>query len=138
MQLIRQILNKPFGRYVAVGISVYIFELLVIAVAQIAGAGSLLAVAISFWAGLIVSFLLQKLIAFKDRRMHHKVVLAQLLAVGMLVACNFGFTLLVTHVLAGILTTFGARSLALGITTIWNFYLYKTRIFASSDQALID
>jgi len=32
------------------------------------------------------------------------------------------------------------RTLALGITTIWNFYLYRTRIFRQSDheEILVD
>ena len=29
------------------------------------------------------------------------------------------------------------RTIALAITTIWNFYLYKTRIFKNSDEELL-
>jgi len=112
-----------------VGVSVYAFELLVIVVAQALGASSLLAVGLSFWLGLLVSFGFQKLVTFSDKRMHHRVVLWQLAVFSLLVLFNFGFTLLVTRLLANIIPAVLCRTLALGITTIWNFYLYKTRIF---------
>lgn len=121
---------SPAGkRYLIVGISVYAFELVVIFAAQQIGTSSLIAVTISFWLGLLLSFGLQKMVTFSDRRLHHRVLFPQLIAFGLLVLFNFGFTLLVTAVLDGIVPVAVSRTLALGITTLWNFYLYKTRIF---------
>ncbi len=116
-------------RYLAIGIAVYAFELLVIVIAQQLGASSVAAVGWSFWLGLVVSFGLQKLVTFGDKRLHHRVVLTQLAAFSLLVLFNFGFTLAVTKLLEGLLPAVFCRTLALGITTIWNFYLYKTHIF---------
>ena len=126
-------LKSPKQRYIVVGVSVYIFELLVIIVAQALGAGGLLAVGLSFWLGLIVSFGFQKLVTFGDKRMYHRIVLAQVAAFSLLVLFNFVFTLFVTKLLISIIPAVVCRSVALGITTIWNFYLYKTQIFAHED-----
>lgn len=126
---IRKILNKSSIRYLFVGGSVYLFELLVIAVAQHLGASPMIAVGLSFWLGFFVSFALQKLVAFSDSRMHRRIVASQLLAVGALVIVNFCFTLLVTKLLSNLVPAAVARTLALAVTTTWNYYLYKTRIF---------
>lgn len=133
---IKSAFTRPTGRYILIGGSVYIFELLVIFVAQAAGANALLAVGLSFWFGLIASFLLQKLVTFKDKRLHHKVLLPQIIAFSLLVLFNFGFTLLVTDLLLVLLPAVITRTLALAVTTIWNFYLYKTRIFKTDAEPL--
>lgn len=125
---IQAFLASATGRYLIVGGSVYVLELLVIIGARRAGASSVVAVALSFWTGLIVSFGLQKVFTFNDRRTHHKVLTTQIIAVSLLVLWNFGFTILVTKLLTAVNPTI-TRTIALLITTIWNFYLYKTRIF---------
>jgi len=126
------LLKKPSGRYVIIGVGVYIFELLVIFVSQSLGAGPVLAVTFGFWLGLILSFGLQKFVTFGDKRMRHQILLPQILAVSLLVLFNFGFTVLATQLFAALLPVAVIRTLALGITTIWNFYLYRTHIFIST------
>ena len=131
-------LSKPFGRYLVIGGSVYLLELVIIIVAQSAfHTSALVAVALSFWLGLITSFILTKFVTFGDKRTQSHILIPQLIAVTLLVLFNFGFTLLVTSLLKNILPAVASRTLALGITTIWNFYLYKTRIF-KTDEPLID
>jgi len=127
-------LSPVMRRYLVIGISVYLFELVVIFVAGLFHASNLVAVGLSFWLGLIVSFGLQKIVTFRDRRLHHKVLIPQLVAYTLVVLFNFGFTLFVAHLLARSVTPFGARTLALTVTTLWNFYLYKTRIFQRGDS----
>ncbi len=131
-------LSPELQRYLVIGISVYIFELVVIVVAQAAGASAVIAVGLSFWLGLIISFLLQKLITFGDKRMHHKILIPQVIAFSLLVFFNFGFTVLVTKLLVSFIPAVLTRTLALGITTLWNFYLYKTRIFKKRGDFLVD
>lgn len=133
---IRLLLEKPRYRYLIVGGSVYLLELVVIVAAQRLGASAVWAVGLSFWIGLVVSFALQKLVTFGDKRLHHRVLLPQIIAFSLLVLFNFGFTLLVTKLLSPALPAVVTRTLALGITTVWNFYLYKTRIFKISDNPL--
>ena len=121
--------QRPGIRYIIVGGCTYAFELAVIVLAQHEGMSAVWAVALSFWLGLLVSFVLQKLITFGDRRTHHRVVLPQFGAFAALVLFNFGFTVLVTKLFQHVMPVIAVRTLALGVTTIWNFYLYKTRIF---------
>ena len=121
--------ERPGVRYLFVGGFVYVCEITAILIAKHDGMGDIPAVAMSYGVGLVLSFTLQKLLTFRDRRSHHRVVLPQLAAVTALVLVNFGFTLWVTALLHRDLPVVVVRTLALGITTIWNFYLYKTRIF---------
>jgi putative flippase GtrA len=104
-------------------------------VAQHLGASPIVSVALSFWIGTAVSFVLQKFVTFGDKRTHHKIIIPQVIAVTLLVVCNFGFTVLMTRLLSHALPTVVVRTLALGITTIWNFYLYRTRIFTRSTSS---
>jgi putative flippase GtrA len=131
---IKQLLAKPGVRYLLVGGSVYVFELAVIIVAQHQGASPVRSVALSFVLGTIVSFLLQKLVTFNDKRMHHKILIPQLIAMVLLVLFNFGFTLYVTKLLAHVVPAVVSRTLALLTTTVWNFYLYRTKIFKTNTE----
>ncbi len=134
---IRQLLRTPFGKYLLIGGLVYLFELIVIIVAQSFGTGSLVAVGLGFWLGLILSFILTKFVTFGDKRTHRRILVPQIVAVSILVLFNFGFTLLVTDLLSELLPPTITRTLALGITTFWNFYLYRTRIF-KNDAPIVD
>jgi putative flippase GtrA len=130
---VKTFLSRSSGRYLVIGVSVYIFELVVIFIAQSMGADAVVAVGLSFWLGLIISFTLQKFVTFGDRRIHHHILLSQIVAVLLLVLFNFTFTIVVAKLLADFLPAVLIRTLALGVTTIWNFYLYKTRIFKPSE-----
>ncbi|MDB5165523.1 MAG: hypothetical protein JWM00_413 [Candidatus Saccharibacteria bacterium] len=130
---VKSFLRHPTRRYLLIGLSVYILELGVIVVAQWLGASAIIAVALSFWLGVAVSFLLQKFITFRDTRLHHRVLLPQIIAVSMLILFNFGFTMVITGLLTNLLPAVVIRTIALGITTLWNFYLYQTHIFKTSE-----
>lgn len=136
MKKIAELSQRPGVRYLLIGGSVYLLELLTILIAQRAGASDVVAVGISFWLGLSASFVLTKLVTFRDKRMHARVLLPQITAFALLVLFNFGFTILVVKFLSSSVPPTVSRSLALAITTIWNFYLYKTRIFRPIEQAV--
>ena len=127
---------SPLKRYIIVGVLIYIFELLVIVTAQALDANSVLAISISFWSGLIVSFFLQKFVTFGDRRTKHRIIIGQIGAFSLLVLFNFGFTLLIAKLLETTLPAIVIRTLALAVTTLWNFYLYRTKIFKGSEGAV--
>lgn len=131
---VQVLLQRRGIRYLIVGGTVYILELIIIIIAQKFGASPTLSVAISFIIGLIVSFFLQKLFSFRDKRMHHKILIPQVVAVGLLVIWNFCFTIGLTRLLQDVLPPTVTRTIALGITVIWNYYLYKTRIFTPSER----
>jgi putative flippase GtrA len=119
-------------RYLVVGGIAYTIEVAIILGAQYLGAGPVLAVSISYIVGTLISFALQKVFTFRDTRRHHRTVIPQLLATTALVILNFGFTVLIASVLAHTVPAIVSRTVALGICTIWNFYLYKTRIFKTT------
>lgn len=129
---IRALLQKSGVRYLIVGGTVYVLELVIIIIAQAQGATPTVAVAISFVLGLIISFFLQKLFSFRDKRMHHKILIPQVIAVTLLVLWNFAFTIALVRLLQNVLPPTVTRTIALAITVIWNYYLYKTRIFRST------
>lgn len=137
MKRLRKLLERPGYRYLVIGGSVYVLELLIIVVAQWLGATAVWAVAISFCLGTLVSFFLQKLVTFNDKRMHHRILIPQLIATGLLIAWNLGFSVLLTKLLQNHFPAVVTRTLALAVTTIWNFYLYKTRIFKQADELAI-
>jgi putative flippase GtrA len=133
---LRALRKKPGFRYLFVGGTVYVFELLVIVLAQKFGSSQVWAVAISFCLGTLVSFFLQKLITFGDRRMQHKILVPQLIATCLLVLWNLGFSLLFTKLMQPYWPAVVTRTVALAITTVWNFYLYKTRIFKQTEEVI--
>lgn len=131
-------LSPAVKRYLIIGVSVYLLELTVIFVAQANGATAALAVSLSFWLGLMASFVLQKFVTFGDKRLHHRILIPQIIAFCLLVLFNFGFTVVLAQLLVNVIPAAISRTLALGITTVWNFYLYKTRIFNVGGRVLID
>jgi len=138
MPTLQALLKRPGYRYLIIGGGVYLFELAVIVTAQRLGASAPWAVAISFCFGTLVSFFLQKLVTFGDKRMHHRIVVPQLVAVTLLVVWNLSFSVALTKLLQDHLPAVVSRTLAIGLTTLWNFYLYKTRIFKNSGAPLVD
>jgi putative flippase GtrA len=137
-RLFQLLVDSPKKRYLFVGGSVYVLELAVIYSAIYLHASQLVAVGISFWIGLLASFGLQKFFTFKDKRVERKVVGSQFAAMCTLVLFNFGFTLLLAKLLSPYLPAFVIRTLALGITTLWNFYIYQSHIFSRKDSIIID
>jgi len=135
---IRRLVVSSTGKYIIIGVSVYIIELLVIFILQNLKYSSLVAVGSSFWVGLLFSFILQKFITFKDRRVKHRILIPQIITFSILVLFNFGFTLLLVKLLSPRFSAIIIRTIALGITTIWNFYIYRTRIFNMSKTVLFD
>lgn len=129
IEAVAKLLRKPGTRYLMVGGSVYVLELVIIVLAIRWGANNIVAVGLSFWVGVALSFLLQKFFTFGDKRVHHAILLPQVIAVMLLVFFNFGFTIVVTELLQDYIPATVTRTLAIAMTTIWNFYLYKTRIF---------
>src|SRR4051812_48382788 len=109
---VEALLKRPFVRYLIVGGGVYLLELGMIVLAQALGASAVVAVAIAFWVGLVISFLLQKFVTFGDKRTHHQVILKQIFAVGALVLWNFVFTVGVTKLLQDQLPPTVTRTIA--------------------------
>lgn len=128
-QLIAALHADTRVRYVVIGGSTFIVELIVLFAAQAAGAPGTLAVAISFLVGLGASFLLQKVITFNDKNFHKKMMAKQVVMYTALVVFNFCFTIAAVWLLENYLPVVFIRTVALATTVMWNYYLYRTWIF---------
>jgi len=129
-----RMLNSSFARYLIIGVTVYILEVCLLLAMDVRGFAPTVAVAVSYTVGLIVSFLLQKVVTFGNKRFHHRIVAKQFIMTCLLVVWNLVFTVIVAKVLESIVEPFISRTIALAITTLWNFYLYKKAIFAKPED----
>ena len=134
IRVAKQIFKKLNKRYLIIGLSVYLIEILTIVVAQKLGASGVVAVGLSFWIGLVIAFCFQKVVVFNNKRLHHRILAPQILAFLVLVLFNFCFTILVTKLLSPPIPAVFSRTIALAISTFWNYYLYKSHIFSVKDS----
>lgn len=127
------LLSHSLVRYVFTGGVGFAVEILTIWLfVHLLGTSSVVAVAVSFWIGLIASFLMQKLFTFRNAEHSSRAISRQTLLFAGLVGINYGFTLL----FVGLVDPFWnsptlARACALLITTAWNYVVYKHVIFRS-------
>lgn len=126
----KKLFENSLIRYILVGGTSFVIEIGVIFVlAKTLGLNSILSVSIAFWFGFVVSFLLQKLVTFKDGSRSVKKVLKQTIMYGSLVLLNYLFTIAFVWLFENILGLIIARTIALIITTGWNFVIYQKIIF---------
>jgi putative flippase GtrA len=126
-------------RYILVGGSAYLVEMgTLYGLHHGLGLGPLASVAISFWVGFIVAFVLQKTIVFKNYERGAKVLSRQLGIYSLLIVWNYLFTLVMVKLLSDTFSVFIIRTGVIAIITLWNFYLYKRHIFKSEDVVLAD
>ena len=119
-------LNPKLVRYIIVGGLAYLVEMATLfGLKHEAKFSSVKSVAISFWVGLVVAFLLQKIITFKnhDRRIH--ILAKQIIAYGCLVLFNYLVTLITVKLLTPRLSVFIVRTMIIVLATIWNYYFYS-------------
>ena len=129
-RLIRQVKTSTLLRYIIVGGTSYAIELSVLLLlVHVLHFNTTLAVSIGFWLGLVISFLLQKFLAFKNTDTRARRLTIQTVYYALLVLFNYGFTLLFVHLLEPFIDLSIARTLALIITTAWNYVIYKKVIF---------
>lgn len=123
------LLAKQSIRYLFVGGLSFLLELMVLACLLYLGFENVTSVAISFWFGLVAAFLLQKSIAFRDRSYSKRRVFKQTVFYMVLVGVNYLFTLWFVEIFDAIFNIFVVRTIALVITTVWNYLIYKYLIF---------
>jgi putative flippase GtrA len=128
-------LSAETRRYLVIGVSVYGYEVAIILLLQWLRFSGVFAVSVSFWSGLFVSFLLQKIVTFRDHRRHHAIIIRQILVYSLLIVWNYCFTIAFTRIFENYIPPTVCRTIALGISTLWNFYLYKTKIFNVSETS---
>ncbi len=112
-------------KYLAVGITAYIIEMLSLYIFNsVAGLGSVYSVALSFWVGFFVAFVMQKIITFGNYEKDIKKIGKQLFGYSILVLFNYMFTLIMVHLFMGHISVYIVRTLVIMFTTIWNYIIY--------------
>lgn len=122
--------DRNLLRYLLAGGSSYLVEITVLAAfIHLLDIDLKVSVSVSFFVGLAVSFLAQKIYAFKSTSKAKQLLASQATLYLLLVGVNYLFTVwfvLFAHAYIGALA---ARTIALIITTTWNFFIYKKIIF---------
>lgn len=126
-------LGYSWVRYVLVGGFAYLCELLLVFSLIKGGLNSVSAVAVAFWFGFLISFLLQKVFAFRSKTRSKKHLTRQVVLHSMLVLFNYLFTIFITWLLTPYIGLFPSRTLALAMTILWNFYAYSSIIFKDKE-----
>lgn len=122
-------------RYLFVGIIAYLTEITTLYILNHKiGLSSVNSVAISFWVGFFVAFILQKLITFTNHDKRGKTIANQLLKYSILVIFNYVFTLFIVSLLTDKLNVIVTRTLTIAIITCWNFIIYNKYIFYTKTQ----
>lgn len=122
--------NTPIIRYLTSGGLSFVVEIITLYILiNLVHLPAHLGVAISFWIGLIVSFVLQKIFTFSDTNTSRKRTGMQIASYGALVLFNYAFTILFVYI-GSQLPVIITRTIALAITTTWNYFLYKYWIFS--------
>ncbi|MDR2380300.1 MAG: GtrA family protein, partial [Bifidobacteriaceae bacterium] len=111
---------RQLKRYVVTGVVCYGVELAVLLSLPPLGVNNAVTVSVSFWLGLIASFVAQKLFAFEDSR-GGLVAAGQAGAYCALVLFNYLFTLAVVALVPQTFPVVVTRTACLAMTTIWNY-----------------
>jgi putative flippase GtrA len=90
-------------------------------------------VAISFWVGFFIAFILQKIVTFKNYKRDIKTVTKQLVGYSALVAFNYTFTLVVVGAFHTSLNVIILRTITIAVITLWNFIIYR-KLFSDSSN----
>lgn len=122
-------------RYLVVGGTSFVIEIACLsALHYIVNLSPTLSVAISFWIGFLVAFVLQKTITFKNNATSPKDLAAQISWYSLLVLFNYLFSLGMVYALSDNLNVIAIRTITIIIITSWNFVLYN-RIFKQKHHA---
>jgi len=115
-------------RYIITGATTYIFEMFVLFSLKLLDAPSTIAVSISFWIGFFVSFFAQKILTFRNKNVGKKKSVLQITGYSILVGINYLFTITLVTLFMDT-DVLIVRTVALIITTAWNFLVYKYILF---------
>jgi putative flippase GtrA len=122
----KKYLNTNLRRYIVVGGMAYLTEMAVILFfKKIIGLNNVESVAVSYWFGLVVAFLLQKIVTFGnlDKRLH--IVGKQMVMYAVLVGFNYALNLLAVDIFAKNSNVYLVRTLVIIFCTLINFPAYK-------------
>jgi len=123
-------LKNKLLRYLIVGGSAYVMEMLIIlGLHNGLGLSPISSVAISFWFGLVIAFVLQKFITFENHEKRIHMLGLQLTLYACLVAANYLITLLAVRHFSPRNSVFEIRTAVIILSTIWNYVVYDKLLF---------
>lgn len=132
--MFRKLAQHQIIRYLFIGGLSYVIEISILfTLNRTVHLQPTISVAISFWVGFIVAYILQKIVTFQNKEKSRPVIAKQLVGYSLLVLWNYGFTLLVVELFQNNLPVVALRTAVIIITTIWNYALYKI-LFKVSPQ----
>lgn len=125
---IKYIFKLKIIKYIIAGVVSYLIEIsTLLSIHKIFKISVLESAAIAFWIGLLTSFVVQKFFTFNNYHKKYNLLAMQVIQYSILVLVNYVFTLIVVYIFSQKYIIF-SRTLALIITTGWNYIVYK-RIF---------
>lgn len=132
--LLHNLLQKSVFRYLIAGGSAYLVEMAILALLNRGlGFSDLVSAAISFWLGYIFSFFMQRVFTFQDKSRQRGRLARQFIFVTALLGFNYIFTLTLVNFLSPSLDVMIVRTIAIVITTVWNYVIMK-KLFANKEQ----
>ncbi|NTW61539.1 GtrA family protein [Candidatus Saccharibacteria bacterium] len=118
--------NRKLLTYLAIGVISYLIEMSTLYLLNVIfGLSSVLSVAVSFWVGFIMAFVLQKLITFDSHDKTPRTITKQLTAYSILALWNYIFTLMAVYLFSQVTSVFIIRTITIAIITSWNFIIYN-------------
>jgi putative flippase GtrA len=116
MRITRYILVGGVAYFIEIGILYYLHHYLKLS--------SITSVAISFWIGFLAAFVLQKYIAFQNYEKDKRTISKQMTFYTALVIWNYLFSLVLVKLFSGT-SVVAIRTMAIVITTLWNYIIYR-------------
>ncbi|MEI7838824.1 MAG: GtrA family protein [bacterium] len=132
----KKYLNTNLKRYIVVGGLSYLFEMTaILLLKKIFSLTNVEAVTISYWIGLGVAFILQKIITFSnlDKRLH--IIGKQVIIYVVLVLFNYSLNILAVDIFAKDSNVYLIRTLVILFCTLINFPVYKI-IFSNKSNSI--
>ena len=126
LEALKNLFNKRIAHYFVVGISVYMLEMMILFMSiKLLGLSDEISVTISYWFGLISSFISQKILVFRNKSYHPLHLSRQALGFAILIIWNYFFTLGMVNYLTPRFSVLIVRTVAIVIITTWNYKLYQ-------------
>ncbi len=126
------LLSRPLFRYIIIGGSTVVIDVGLLAVLKGAfGVNVYLAATVSYWASLLFNFSLNKFWTFevKTNTVHHLFLYGVLIVINYFTGLAFIGALGRAHI-----NYLVAKTMALAVTTVWNYFLYRYVIFVTAEQ----
>jgi len=120
-------LKPRIARYLLVGLTAFEMTALY-GLHSMLRLSPVVSVAISFWVGFVIAFAGQKLFTFQDYDRRAHIVATQIIGYSLLVAWNYGITLVAVKQFSSVLSVFAIRSIVIIVVTGWNYIIYR-RLF---------